>query len=218
MPGYKRYRRRKRVVRRKPGWASYARSGISLAAKAFALAKYLKSIVNVERKFFDVAQTNQAIGTTAVIYPLTQIAQGDAYNNREGNSVKAKSLFYRQTTVLNTSAEQTFVRVVIFKDMEQNGTSPTAAQLLESSGNYISPLNHVNGTRFKILRDHIVNVTKTLNAKQYETYIRLSNHIKFSDSASTDTKEGNIYLLLLSDQATNTPTIDFNSRLRYVDN
>lgn len=215
------YRRKygyKRRYKKKSNWYSKAKSGLSMAAKAWAMAKYVKSLVNVERKFYDVTFMNEAPPTTGLIYPLTQIAQGDTYATRDGNSVKAVSLFIRLTAVLNSSADQTFMRLCIFKDNENNGTTPAVADLLESASNYISPLLHTNGTRFSVIKDHTINLTKEINAKQYKSFIRIPHHIKFSGSAGTDTKEGNIYLLLMSDQATNLPVVDFTTRLRFIDN
>lgn len=148
---------------------------------------------------------------------MTQIATGDTYNTREGLSIKAISFLLRLSAVLNAAAEQTFLRIMIISDTEQRGTMPTGAEVLETV-DYLSPMNHLNGLRFRMILDHTMNLTKTVNAKQYQRYSKFSQHIKFSDVNATDTKEGNLYLVLLSDQATNVPTVDFNFRLRFIDN
>lgn len=201
-----------------PGFFSKKYSIGEMAAGAWKGVKFLKDLVNVEHKYFDVMQSNQAIGTTAVIYPLSQIAAGDAYNQRDGNSIKLESILLRLTAVLNTSAEQTFIRAILFFDDEQRGTTPTASEVLESSGDYLSPINHLNGLRFRVCRDKIINLRKTDNAQLVKMWCEPKRHIRYSSGTNTDTKEGNVYLLLLSDQATNTPLVDFDSRLRFIDN
>lgn len=226
--------RRKGISRKRRsnnlGWlntiGSYAKSfgysGVAPAVTAGMAAlkgvRYLKSLINVERKYLDYNQVNQTIGTTPTIYPLSQVGGGDAYNQRDGNSIKAASLLYRMSAVLNPAVEQSFVRAIIFIDHEQRASDPTAAEVLEQSTNYLSAINHLNGTRFTVLRDLYLNLRKDMNASMVTKFLRLGHHIKFSSTTSTDTKEGNIYLLLISDTNVNAPTIDFNSRLRFIDN
>lgn len=227
---FKRSSRRRRGMRYNPGWwktitdyaGKFGYSGISSAGSAaFAALKgvqYLKSIVNVERKFLDYNQVNQVIGTSATVYPLTQVAGGDAYNQRDGNSIKAASLLLRITAVLNLPSEQSFVRCILLIDNEQRASNPTSTEVLENPTDYLSPINHINGSRFTVLRDFFLNLRKDMNALISKKYIKLGHHIKYSSTTSTDTKEGNIYLLLISDTSMNAPTIDFDSRLRFIDN
>lgn len=213
------YRRRRRYG----GGGGFA-SGYRAIAKhtnwptVWGAIKDIKSLMNVERKFFDEMQVNQAIGTTAAVYPLSQIGTGDTYNTREGLSIKCISHLLRLTAVMNVSAEQTFVRLIIFRDEEQRSSTPTGSEVLEVATDYLSPINHVNGRRFTIMRDHTINLTKTYNAKLYKNFSKAQFHVKYSGVNSTDTKEGNLYLLIITDQSTDTPLIDFDSRLRYVDN
>lgn len=214
---YSKSRKTYRRKRSKYSWNSVAGNAKWAAQRALKGFNYLKSLINVEKKFLDVTNNNQAIGSSPVVYPLTQMATGDDYKTRDGNSIKASSILIRLSAVLDTSAEQTFVRMLLVRDMEQNTSTPAGSDILESN-DYLSPISHVNGKRFYVMCDKYLNLTKTGNSKMIKCYKKLYHHIRFSSSSSTDTREGNLYLLLISDQAVNTPTIDFTSRLRYIDN
>ncbi len=70
------YKKRSYQSRSGHGRPTYVRCNkkvISDASKALAMAKYLKSVVNVEFKNHDVQVTNTAISSTAVISQLTNI-------------------------------------------------------------------------------------------------------------------------------------------------
>lgn len=212
-----RFSKKRNYRRRSTPWWRKKYSAFSLAKKAWSAAKYVKSLVNVEKKYFDKTDVNINPTASGTVLPYSQIAQGDAYNQRDGNSVKANSLLMRCSTTLNTSAESTFVRCILFIDNEQNASTPTVANVLESVG-YLSPLNHVNGSRFAVLKDKTVTLKKDMNAVCFKWYLKLRHHIKFSSGTATDTREGNIYLLLISSEVTNVPDFDVLSRLRFIDN
>lgn len=221
------YRRRyaKKRVYKKPGYGygwkptiSNATGAVTGLASLWSAVRGLQKMWNTEVKFFDVNQVNQSIGTTGAVYSLSQIPGGDAYNQRDGNSCRLKSQLFRLSAVLNSSADQTFVRFILFKDNEARNASPAAADLLETGNDYLSPLNHVNGKRFTVIRDKVLNLRKDMNSAVSKEYIKCSHHLKFSSATSTDVREGAMYVLLISDQVTNTPTVDFNNRLRFIDN
>lgn len=220
-------RRRKNAVKKsKPKSGSYmskARSAVnagfsvaSLASKAWAGVKMLKGLINVEKKFFDTSNS-ASISNSGIIYPLSQIAVGDTYNTREGNSIKAVSDLIRLSANLNTSAEATYLRLLIFLDTENQGSNPGVTDVLESA-NYLSPLNHVNGARFTVLKDRMLVLDKTINARMFHEFMKCAFHVRWSGSNGTDTKENHMYLLLITDQATNTPVVSWNNRLRFIDN
>lgn len=213
---YKKTVRRKRYGKKK-AWYSKKYSALQIAKQAWKAAKYVKSLVNVEYKYFDVLNTSLSPSTTGAIYPLTQIADGDTYNTRDGNSIKAVSIFQRMSYQLNSSSDATFLRYILFMDNENQGSTPALTDVLESLG-YLSPLNHVNGTRFTVIRDKVLVLDKTFNAKQMKVFVKCNNHIKWSGTNATDMKEGHIFMLLLSDEATNFPIVNVLSRLRFIDN
>ena len=84
----RKYARRKR---RRQSTFQKVRNVASTAYKAYRVAKWVKSLVNVEKKFLDsTLDTN--VDTTGNVKHLNAIGAGTGYNARTGNSIKAYSL------------------------------------------------------------------------------------------------------------------------------
>lgn len=177
----------------------------------------LKKLINVEKKFIDtgvIAVNPSNTGTNTI---LTNIAQGADYNQRNGNSIKLSSTYLKLIFANNPTSAATFLRVMMFIDNDNIGSAPAVTDVLEAAS-VVSPLNHTNGKRFKILSD------KTLCASlqgpdivKYNQYKMLSNHVKYSN-ATTGSREGQLYILLISDQSVNTPSVSYFVRSRFIDN
>lgn len=189
-----------------------------LAKKAYSGVRMLKGIVNSEKKSFDSALPNPQ-SSTATITGLSNIAQGDDYNAREGRSILVKSLEYEGTIRMNSSATDTLYRLVLFIDHDNTGTAPTAAQVGITGVNGMRSSNPVNMKRFTILRDRLIRVTSGANVTfPCNGFHKLSHHVKYDGTAATDAVQGSVWTLTVSDQATNTPAISVSTRLRYYDN
>lgn len=125
-----------------------------VARKAFNMVRAMRRTYKPELKKYDNGQSSYACGTTAGFVPVTGIAQGDNYNNREGNKilvryVNAKGWIKHN----NTATDGQVVKVWLIQDKQQVGdTAPTAAQLFTVAANSVtSPLNPTTCGRFKIL-------------------------------------------------------------------
>ena len=190
-----------------------------MASKALGIAMGLKKLINVERKFHDVdiADTPTSSGT---VLNLSNIAQGDDSDDRTGNSIKAVSLTGRWSAEMHASATFTTFRMIIFRDNEQNGSDPTPANVLEqvsTRGN----LNKDSYGRFTVLRDWYIGLhADARDAHVAKFYKELNHHIYYSGTTATDAsnRKGALYVLMLSSEATNVPSIAGRIRLRYIDN
>jgi len=212
----------KRTTRRRPRraatpWYNKKYSPGDVAAAAWEGVKQLKGIINSEKHFHIVGGSN-SVSTTGAFVPLCSILQGDGQSNRTGNSVLAKGLVCRFNNIANGSATATLLRIMIVQDNQQIAdTDPTQATLLESdvmSGLALGALG-----RYKILMDKsfcLDNVSKKQNV--VTKYLNLNHHIRWNGTATSDIQKGGIYLFLLSDEATNTPTCTYNCRLSFYDN
>lgn len=210
------FRRRGRRTRK--GGFSFG-NALSLAKRAYSGYRYLKSMVNVERKFCDVNYSSQVIGKSLAVYQLNTIAEGSDYNQRTGISVKSSSLLLRFSVHLDPAATYNQVRLILFEDCENQGSAPTGTDILESSTNYLSPLQHSHGQRWKVLRDKII--TLDVNGKavvDLRMFMKMASHYKYSGVNAGDTYNCALYLGIISDNNTNSPVVDFYSRLRFVDN
>jgi len=215
-PG-RRYRRRYRKYRKQPGIVKMARI-------AYNGYRVLKSMVNSEKKVFETGLSSVVTSTTGSITSLTDIAQGDDYQNREGRSILMNSLETRLTFTINASATETFVRCLWVLDTmgQDSGSSPPtiAGQILITNAyNTLRSSNPVYMKRFVILKDELLKLDQVNNPTVVcHQFRKMHHHVKYNGTAAADSAEGTIWFVCLSNEATNVPAINGISRIRYYDN
>jgi len=115
-----------------------------------AYAKPFQDLKSKSREL-TMSSTSSLIGAT--VEQITNIAQGDDFNNRDGRKIKLKSLTLRFT--LGGSQGH---RLVVVHDSSPNGILPTWQEVFDLSVvtdlTYV-PVNPKTGGRFTILRDYI---------------------------------------------------------------
>lgn len=226
MPFRRRYGPQKRRVFRPKGrranpWARYGAKGGMLAQKAFNLAKYLKSLINVEKHKFDVSlsSTNNQ-NDTPVTTHITAIPIGDTEGTRTGNTIMTKYLYVRGRKALDPSGPNyARVREVIVRDKQQIADSaPGYADVFESTGTQAF-LNKNTVGRFDILHDKIFDLDAQNPQQIYKYYIPLGqSHVRYNGTGASDVQKGGLYSFTLSDSAATGPQSSATCRLMYIDN
>lgn len=215
-------RRRKQGFRRKYiGRAGqYART----AFDAWKLAKYAVSMLNVEKKFFDVtAFSGTAIDNAGAIVSLTSIpsqeAAVDQGESRDGDQVRLKSLLLRMSALVNASATATNLRIMVLCDKMSLATPPVMTDILESAS-VTSPMNLANRMRFRMLYDKVFNLVPTTDKASFfsKPFFRLSSKLVWASDTTDEAQANNYYIVAISSEPTNTPTLTVESRVRFVDN
>lgn len=191
-------------------------TGIRYAVKGVNL---MKGIINSEIHKHDVSAAGNP-STSAGITLLTGTNQGDDVNNRQGNSSLAKYLTFNHSVTMNTSATATQVRLILFVDGDNDGQTPTAAELLTDPTNLMSSINADYSSRFTILYDK--HYFLSINGDRIDGdkfYKPLNFHIKYTGATgSTDFGRNNIWLYQVSNEVTNVPRVDYFSRYAFYDN
>lgn len=187
---------------------------------ALRMAKKLKRLVNVERKYL-IYTNNINVPDTGTIYFLSGVPQGDTSSSRDGNKCKALSLNFHAQVTIDTNAVRSACRIILFKDKSSNGSAPAVLDVLENA-TYLYSYNNVNCPyRFQILFDKTFSLsttgTQTINVKRF---IKMGHHITYKGTGATqsDAADGHIYMLVISNETTNQPDLEVNSRLTFVDN
>lgn len=201
----------------------------TLTEKVYDLAK---QIPDPETKWFDVA-IDTGITATGSVFLLAGIPSGTFQNQRIGNRVVCTSHAWKMTlagdaTVTNNS----FVRIIFFvwKSLIDNThpvptiadiLDPTAITILGSGVN--APYLRGASDAFRVLSDKVYVLASGQSYLQVEKwYKKLWANIQFSDiipPALTDIPTYNgLFVAVMSDQATNAPTIQAVHRLNYQDN
>lgn len=192
----------------------------SKAGQALKIAMATRALVNVEYKLHDVgvALTPSSSGLVSAI---SLLPQGDTTLTRDGNSVKMTSCQIRIRATQHSSAADTMVRVILFSDSQQQGVVPTVASVLAGADPDGFPNIIDFPSRFQIVKEWNIQLSNTgMASANRQSYFKMNHHLKFEGSGSTqaEQRKGNLYLLSISTEATNTPTVQLDARLRYIDN
>lgn len=237
MPGYQRRRPRRRYSRRAPsrkdkiaklvtGRSSTSapmrmlRNGASALRIVPSLVKSvatIQSMINTELKFVDTNNTFNPSSSGTVSY-LSGMATGTDDSERIGNSILAHDNYIRLSCAFNTSASATFVRIILICDKECDGVAPVVTNVLQTASPY-SPLNQDFSDRFVVIWDKFFSQDPQKLTMATKKYTTTPFHIKYDGSTSgvASAKENNIFMLSITNEATNTPTIVYYNRFRYYD-
>lgn len=206
---------------RKPKWYNRKYSPSEVAYRAFKGVQYLKGLVNSERMYLDNTLTLGA--SQSQIFGLTSLAQGDASNNRTGNSILLRSLYMRGRMEINSAVtSNTRICILLIKDKQQvSDTSPGIADIVTSSTDPDTLVNRNTAGRFKILwrKNYILTpVSGGRNAIDLSKYWKVYDHVRFNGTASSDIQKNGYYLVVITSESANYPTVVFNARTGYHDN
>jgi hypothetical protein len=214
-------------AKRRPPAVSFSRdleAGGRLVSRALAVFKGATSLLlNAEFKHIDTTVA-AAVSTTPALSVLCAVGQGDTNITRDGNSLKCVGFEFRYLWGMNASATASLARVVVLLDTRNVGAAPTATDVYASS---VLALPNIDAqpNRFVTLFDKVTSLVLVGDSRQSVTGIVSLDilkgvHFTFNGNAATvaDLRGAALFLYVLSNEATNTPSIDFQSRLLFVDN
>lgn len=219
--------------------------------KAKRIAKdvaWLKSIVNVEKKYLQFDYTADWARTTTggtsghVIQPLITLSQGTTAGTRNGNRVKMTSLQYSMfvTPQANTTMAHNYEILILMHkgDVPDSSlTTGTGGTLVsnfldqDNGGFYTSrslrEIEHFNDwivlRRIRRTLKHDESSTAGTQGHEHKGYVKLGHHLSF-EGATTSPIRNQLYFLFLSNTGTTAAgtTTGLNAvcvyRIHYVDN
>lgn len=192
-----------------------------VANAAWSGVKAIKKLINVEIKDYSLIGFTTSTNSSGQLINLSEIPQGDGAGSRDGDSVKPQ-YFKGNFTVYNHASANLFTqfRVIIFKHKQANGTTPAVTDILETPTCF-QLTKRTEEYRFTILYDNCFIMKPPYSGSKdivnFKVRVPMEGHIKFVTGATTY-ESGGLYMLLLADQATNTPSLYYNTRLTYTDN
>lgn len=123
--------------------------------------------------------------------------------------------------VTNASASNTQIRIMVFRDnMVVPDLAPAVTEVLKTAEiQSFRQIDTIPGSRFTVFYDRVFSLD---DAKSDSTLFsfnkKYGGHIKWYSNGASDQNKATLYVLILSNQPLNTPTITGEFRLRYVDN
>ncbi len=195
-----------------------------IARVAYTGVQQLRQLVNTEFKLIDTYVSNSPNNSTVdntFVSSLCDIAEGDTESTRSGLSIKLQQLTIRGHLVKHATPTETVVRVLVIKDMRQTpSTRPATSTILETATGYLvnNMLNWSYSGRFKVLADIRLITTTDTPVALFELDIPLKGHITYSGATSATYESNGHFLVAMSDQSTNVPSLTWSSRLTFTDN
>jgi len=124
----------------------------------------------------------------------------------------------RLNGVCHGTASATLMRVIIFYDTQQvSDTVPAVTDILDSD--IMGPISRVTIGRFKILLDKTFCLDNISNKQfVFNKFFNIQHHVRFNGTLGTDVQKGGIYMLTISDEGANTPTLVSNIQTAFYDN
>ncbi len=182
----------------------------------------LKGLINTEFKTVDTSSAT-AVSASGTVQLLNATIAGDDFDNRDGRVIRCKSIQYAINIIMEpATAVNTTTRVMLVIDKQPNGVLMTVGELLTSGASNLDFRNLDNRKRFIILSDKIVMQSNTANTlDRLELYKQIDMKTIYDDSNAgtiADIESNALFLVMISSEATNTPTLQVETRMRFIDN
>lgn len=192
------------------------------ARRALKLGLLLRDVLNVERKVWSDGPLNTAtVTTTTTFYNLNKIVQGLDFSDRTGRSIKALSLSMRGQFYFNVSATRSVLRLLVFIDTGHDGATPAIGDLLTGAPLCQSMLasDPNDRARYRVLYDKRWSFCahQPIHFMEWKRTFK-NHHILFDGTTAADYATGSIWIAAVSDEATNGPACELDSRITFVDN
>lgn len=217
MPYSKRYKKRSNKPR------AYRRKSNAVGQLAKRVSK-LSMLVKPEFKYISAVASVTPSSTVPTQALLNGMASGDGVGQREGRQIFIKSVQGLIHVNINASATHTHVRYALLIDKAPAGATFSTGALYDvSMAGYVDSFRNLDYRRkFIILKEGNFQLDALgPREKIIKFYHKLNLRVQYDDSDAgsiADIQTNALYLMLMSDEATNTPTCIYNMRIRYLDN
>ena len=185
-------------------------------ARKIALLRRRQKLMKPETKYADSFNAVASVPNTGTIYHLTDIDQGDTEKTRTGNDITLLTLLIRFQIIAHSSSNATQFRMIIVQS-QKSGT-PTVTEILNS----VDPLSakqRDSPFRTRTLYDKLYSLDDAWhNSPVGKIFIKIrKKRCSYLDNAGSNPQAGNLFLLVLADEATNTPTMEWIGRVTFYD-
>lgn len=190
------------------------RSKQSLASKAYKLAKKAN---RTELKYRDSSWIGTPISipaTGAFVSNFPYISTGALIDQRVGNTVHGTSLNAKLTIVKHASATASALRMIVFKYVSE-GFPAAVTDYLQSAN-----INSAKSTDHRFDSKTLYDKTFVLDNDNPKRHLDLRKKLGFDihyDASSSAPDKNALVILLISDEATNQPTVEGLWRMYFTD-
>jgi len=176
----------------------------------------------IENKVLFANHQNITIDNTlsTAVSTTTGISQGTTVLNRIGDKISAKRWSFQGKITKHASATTgSCVRMIVVRSISPEITF-TADMFWFYNGTVgyeiTSPINYPEKIgRYQILRDRVFNLNTEKNQIYFKFSLNINKPVYWDRSGNT--AKGHLYVFFISDEAVNTPTIDYATYFSFQD-
>lgn len=207
------------------------RTGVRIIRKAKTAKQRQKATIrrminNVqENKYWPVYAGYATVNASGAITKWSAISQGDTASTRDGQDIMFKSIDLRFNIFPTSAAVMTgnAFRIIVFQwKPDDNVSVPGMSDILESSFTQpvFSPIRVQTKQLFRVMYDRLFRVYNggpgAAGRTVRITGKRMVRRIRYNAGVTT-TGTNQIYVLVISDAAVQTPSWSYGAYLRYSD-
>jgi len=187
------------------------------AAQALTKVNSLKRSIKQELKPIIFTAVSTVTTNPNFVSRLTQIAQGTDDNERIGEYLTVKKITLRYRANWNTASQNTYLRFVIaaWEDLEQG--TPTSDQYFQGGTVLGSAPPIGNEKIWKKFYDVLIPLDFAHRTYVADETFFMNHKVQFNGVNGVDARRGGIYLMLLSNEGTNGPSVSWNAKVEYTD-
>lgn len=183
-----------------------------------------------EVKYYETGFNIASVTNTPQVFALSDIAQGDNYNNRNGNLVQSKYLQWEFTMNQVANTIPINYKIALVLDRAPNGISPTFQNVFDTS---VAPLTfsmkniQAFQERFKILREYLGVCTSSHGGDATQSCFKgfvdmrklpaADQIVRWSGSGAVAPNVNGLYLMIVTSTSTVNEVI-FRGTVRYAFN
>lgn len=212
--------------RRSMGTVTAGRGRTSRATRKYVQQAIVRAL---EKKDHWVTAVSQSVSSTPTFVALSNVIQATTQASdelRTGDEITPVKLRLRMQLSANSTATNTVARVMVVlakSEFTPGSTAPDADDLLYdvSSGPkaVISAWDGDASQNFKVLYDKAFKLDYQQNTHNHLINLSISkkNLKKLQFNAGTAEARYHLYLMYVSNQAVNTPSLNYQAYLRFLD-
>lgn len=198
-----------------------------MAMRAMRVAKKALNLNKPEWKHFSAGESAQPVSTTYKINTsIIDIVQGDGVAERVGNRIRVKSLIWKGFYIKSTAANNSVFSCMVVLDRSCQGNTLDMTQVLLTTTaglDHVSPRNNNYTNKYVVLWRRMFKLDADSTIGRFQCLLKFNkgkglpiNYIT-STPAMTDVTEKMIFLVMWSNQATNTVALTHTVRYYYTD-
>lgn len=176
-----------------------------------------------ERKFLHFQLTANTVSTTFATDSIVVCDSGNGVSDRTGRKILVTSISIKWLAAVNQNATNTFIRFAIVQDRQANEGGISGSDLWNDTSALdaiVSGMNLNNRYRFKVLMNHIECIDPVSRPIGYfEKFIKCHVPIIYdgTGNAEADITSNGISWCMISNEATNLPSVTMDIVVRFVD-